>query len=54
LTGEIAARFGMGYAPDGWQNLQAVFPDYNADELKMPAWSSRTRPAAATTVSATA
>jgi DNA primase len=24
----------MGYAPDGWQNLQEVFPDYNADELK--------------------
>ncbi len=34
LTGEIAARYGMGYAPDGWQNLQAVFPDYNADALK--------------------
>lgn len=34
LTGEIAARFGMGYAPDGWQNLQEVFPDYNADALK--------------------
>jgi DNA primase len=28
LTGEIAARFGLGYAPDGWQNLQAVFPHY--------------------------
>ena len=28
LTGEIAARFGIGYAPDGWQNLEAVFPDY--------------------------
>ena len=35
LTGEVAARFGMGYAPDGWQNLQAVFPDYNNDELKL-------------------
>ena len=34
LTGEIAARYGMGYAPDGWQNLQAVFPDYNAEALK--------------------
>ncbi len=33
LTGEVAARFGIGYAPDGWQNLQAVFPDYNADTL---------------------
>ncbi len=35
LTGEVAARYGMGYAPDGWQNLQEVFPDYNADELKV-------------------
>jgi DNA primase len=35
LTGEVAARFGIGYAPDGWQNLQAVFPSYNADELKL-------------------
>ena len=35
LTGEVAARFGMGYAPDGWQNLQAVFPDYAADELRL-------------------
>ncbi len=35
LTGEVAARFGMGYAPDGWQNLQAIFSDYNAEELKV-------------------
>ncbi len=35
LSGEVAARFGIGYAPDGWQNLDAVFPDYNADELKV-------------------
>jgi DNA primase len=28
LTGEIAARFGLGYAPDSWQGLEAVFPDY--------------------------
>ncbi len=35
LTGEVAARFGMGYAPDGWQNLQAAFSDYNAEELKL-------------------
>ncbi|MBI4989563.1 MAG: DNA primase [Rhodocyclales bacterium] len=28
LTGEIAARFGLGYAPEGWQSLAAVFPDY--------------------------
>ncbi len=29
LTGEIAAKFGLGYAPDDWQSLQQVFPDYN-------------------------
>jgi DNA primase len=28
LTGEIAGRFGMGYAPAGWQGLAGVFPDY--------------------------
>jgi DNA primase len=28
LSGEIAAKFGIGYAPDGWQNLAAAFPDY--------------------------
>nr|WP_218883553.1 DNA primase [Burkholderia guangdongensis] len=33
LTGEIAARFGLGYAPDGWQNLESAFPDYRDDAL---------------------
>ncbi len=33
LTGEIAARFGLGYAPDGWDGLRAVFPDYEAGAL---------------------
>jgi DNA primase len=33
LSGEIAARFGIGYAPDGWQNLAAAFPDYQDDML---------------------
>ena len=33
LTGEIAARFGLGYAPDDWQGLQKVFPDYNDPAL---------------------
>ena len=28
LSGEIAAKFGIGYSPDGWQNLAAAFPDY--------------------------
>jgi DNA primase len=27
LTGETASRFGIGYAPAGWQNLDAAFPD---------------------------
>jgi DNA primase len=34
LTGKIAARFGIGYAPDGWQNLERVFPDYAGGALK--------------------
>jgi DNA primase len=33
LTGEIAARFGLGYAPDGWDSLRSVFPDYELDAL---------------------
>ncbi len=33
LTGEIAARFGLGFAPDGWQNLDAAFADYRVDAL---------------------
>src|SRR3569832_1486528 len=28
LTGEIAKRFGLGYAPEGWRNLASVFADY--------------------------
>jgi DNA primase len=28
LTGEIAARFGLGYAPDAWQSLLRAFPNY--------------------------
>ena len=34
LTGEIAARYGLGYAPEGWQNLEAIWSDYAAAELK--------------------
>jgi DNA primase len=33
LTGEIAARFGLGYSPDEWQGLQQVFPEYNDQAL---------------------
>ncbi len=32
LTGAIAARYGVGYAPDG-SPLKQVFPDYGADAL---------------------
>ena len=28
LSGEVAARFGIGYAPDDWQNLKAAVPNY--------------------------
>ena len=34
VSGEIAARYGLGYAPDGWQNLEAVFADYASAQLK--------------------
>ena len=33
LTGEIAARFGLGYAPDAWQHLKAVFAEYDNPAL---------------------
>jgi DNA primase len=33
LTGEVAARFGMGYAPSGWDGLRSIFPDYDAHVL---------------------
>ncbi len=29
LTGEIAARFGLGYAPDGWRSLASAFAHYD-------------------------
>jgi DNA primase len=33
LTGEIAARFGLGYAPEGWRALASVFPRYDDPAL---------------------
>ena len=33
LSGEVAARFGIGFAPDGWQNLAAAFPNYRDETL---------------------
>lgn len=29
LTGEIALRFALGYAPEGWRTLASVFPKYD-------------------------
>jgi DNA primase len=34
LTGEVAARFGLGYAPDGWRGLASVFPSYDDPRLE--------------------
>ncbi|MDH5552503.1 MAG: DNA primase [Nitrosomonas sp.] len=31
LSGETAAHFAIGYAPGGWQNLAAVFSDYQSE-----------------------
>jgi len=36
LTGEIAANFGLGYAPDDWQGLEAVFGSYRDDNVAAP------------------
>jgi DNA primase len=33
LTGEIAARFRIGYAPEGWQGLKAAFEKYEDKSL---------------------
>jgi DNA primase len=34
ISGETAKRFHIGYAPQGWQGLQAVFADYDSAELE--------------------
>ena len=33
LSGEVAKQFGIGYAPDGWQNLAQAFSDYQEKSL---------------------
>ncbi|WP_227816552.1 DNA primase [Nitrogeniibacter aestuarii] len=33
LTGQVAARFGIGYAPDGWQSLEKVVSQYSDPAL---------------------
>jgi len=34
LTGNVAARFGIGYAPDDWQPLVGAFPNYQHKSLE--------------------
>ena len=34
LTGAVAAHFGIGYAPDGWQSLAAAYGDYEDPALE--------------------
>jgi DNA primase len=34
LSGQVAAKFQIGYAPAGWQNLQTVFANYNNEALQ--------------------
>jgi DNA primase len=34
LSGEIAAKFGLGFAPDDWQGLKAAVEDYSSAALK--------------------
>lgn len=34
VSGEVAQKFSIGYAPDGWQNLAAAFDDYSVGELQ--------------------
>jgi DNA primase len=33
VSGETAARFGIGYAPEGWRGLEAAVPDYSAGTM---------------------
>ncbi len=32
LSGEVAKKFSIGYAPEAWQNLEAIFGSYDKDE----------------------
>ena len=57
LSGEIAARFGLGYAPEGWRSLASVFPSYDdplLEESGMVIWKDAedASPVAATGVPA--
>lgn len=34
ISGEVAQKFSIGYAPDGWQNLATAFASYNDKTLQ--------------------
>ncbi|SEQ86727.1 DNA primase [Nitrosomonas sp. Nm51] len=34
VSGETAARFGLGYAPDDWHSLSALFADYRTEKTR--------------------
>ena len=36
LSGEVAAKFGLGYAPKGWQNLLSEFGSYHDKAVTQP------------------
>ena len=33
LSGDVAKKFGVGYAPEGWQNLERAFSNYQSSAL---------------------
>ena len=35
LTGQIAKTFQLGYAPEGWQNLESIFKKYDDEALNI-------------------
>ncbi len=34
VSGQVAQRFGLGYAPEGWRGLASVFPEYDSPLLE--------------------
>ena len=38
LSGEIAARYRIGYAPDDWQGLEGAFPNTKTSRWWNAAW----------------
>ncbi len=34
VSGQVAKRYGLGYAPEGWRNLASVFPEYDSPLLE--------------------